>query len=323
MQRVVTSDSRLNAHESEIGIIPCHKIPDEIRKRFQIPANGNVVAIEGADVCPSLNGHAKPWECSTFGIGQLIAKAADDGATNIFIGAGQLGSVDLGVGALQAIGIELLDGESRPMSRSCPRDWDKVSRIVGEPWPHIPQIHIITSGDSVLLGPNGAVARYASTNRIGPIEATEFERALGATAKKLCDALGIPRTSMARRGSGEGGGLVFSLAACCDAVSSSAAEFIPEWTQLDARVDEADLVIAGLERIDEISLGTWNLQRPLTAAARAQKHSFLFAEVIARDLKLPAKATLTSMLPPGMAVETARKTERKRFSNALHTVFSK
>ena len=50
-----------------------------------------------------------PCRTTTYGVGQLIAAALDDGCTKIIIGCGDSGTSDGGAGMLQALGVQLLD----------------------------------------------------------------------------------------------------------------------------------------------------------------------------------------------------------------------
>jgi glycerate kinase len=51
-----------------------------------------------------------PCRTTTYGVGELIAAALDDGCTRIIIGCGDSGTSDGGAGMLQALGVRLLDG---------------------------------------------------------------------------------------------------------------------------------------------------------------------------------------------------------------------
>jgi glycerate kinase len=50
-----------------------------------------------------------PCITTTYGVGELISAALDDGCTKIIIGCGDSGTSDGGAGMLQALGVKLLD----------------------------------------------------------------------------------------------------------------------------------------------------------------------------------------------------------------------
>lgn len=60
-----------------------------------------------------------PTVTTTYGVGQLVAAALDEGCTKIIIGCGDSGTSDGGAGMLQALGVQLRakDGSVLPMAR--------------------------------------------------------------------------------------------------------------------------------------------------------------------------------------------------------------
>lgn len=59
-----------------------------------------------------------PTLTTTYGVGQLIAKALDAGCTRIIIGCGDSGTSDGGAGMLQALGVRFLDVEGEELPRA-------------------------------------------------------------------------------------------------------------------------------------------------------------------------------------------------------------
>lgn len=58
-----------------------------------------------------------PMKTSTYGTGQLIRAALDAGAQEIVIGIGGSATVDLGLGMTQALGIQLINSQGKPVIR--------------------------------------------------------------------------------------------------------------------------------------------------------------------------------------------------------------
>lgn len=59
-----------------------------------------------------------PTLTTTYGVGQLIARALDAGCTKIIVGCGDSGTSDGGAGMLQALGVRLLDAEGEELPRA-------------------------------------------------------------------------------------------------------------------------------------------------------------------------------------------------------------
>lgn len=59
-----------------------------------------------------------PTVTTTYGVGQLIAAALDEGCSRIIIGCGDSGTSDGGAGMLQALGVRLLDAQGAELPRA-------------------------------------------------------------------------------------------------------------------------------------------------------------------------------------------------------------
>lgn len=59
-----------------------------------------------------------PTVTTTYGVGELMKKALDEGCIKIVIGCGDSGTSDGGAGMLQALGVKLLDGEGNELPKA-------------------------------------------------------------------------------------------------------------------------------------------------------------------------------------------------------------
>lgn len=93
----------------------------------------DMAAAAGLRLVP--NDMRDPTATTTYGVGELMKKALDDGCTKIIVGCGDSGTSDGGAGMLQALGVRLLDvnGEELPRAdggRSLCRlkelDWSSI-----------------------------------------------------------------------------------------------------------------------------------------------------------------------------------------------------
>ncbi|MDO4255402.1 MAG: glycerate kinase [Kocuria sp.] len=101
-----------------------------------------------------------PTLTTTRGVGELIVEALDSGASNVLVGCGDSGTSDGGLGALQALGVKVLDEKRTPIDKQ-----GNVGLISAE---HLDMSNLhpaISSGKAkitlalnpynVLTGPNG------------------------------------------------------------------------------------------------------------------------------------------------------------------------
>jgi len=244
----------VTAHYGEVDLA---KIPAAARARLELPSEGRLVVLEmaqasGLHLLPPAE--RDPWQTSSIGTGQLFARAADSGARAVLLGIGGSATNDLGLGALEAVGLEFRDSSGAPLTHVTPARFADILRLAGEPWPHLPDLRIACDVTNPLLGPIGATATFAPQKGLSPEDFPKLERTVGTMAKKLCAHFDQPRTFMMEPGSGAAGGIAFGLRVACAARLVSGSPLVGDWLDLDTRVRAADLVVTGEGRFDATSL---------------------------------------------------------------------
>lgn len=73
----------------------------------------DMAAAAGLSLVPST--YRDPTVTTTYGVGELIAAALDEGCDRIIIGCGDSGTSDGGAGMMQALGVKLLDVEGQEL----------------------------------------------------------------------------------------------------------------------------------------------------------------------------------------------------------------
>lgn len=283
------------------GILNLDTLPDTIRKEYNLPGYGKLALLDMAEASglQQLSEDARnPWETTTLGTGELIAHAFEAGAQTIILGVGGSATNDLGVGALQALGLKLLDDQGQPLNPATPRQWDRVVRLSEGVWPGLPDIRIACDVTNPLLGPNGATQTFGPQKGLPFDEINVLEKAVGRMAKLLCAFFDKPRTLMMEQGTGAAGGLPFGLMLACDATLTSGASLVHRWLDMDERIKQADLVISGEGRIDQ---GTLQGKGPGALAARASalgKPVYLFGGAVDPNVGKMGDALTTCAITP-------------------------
>lgn len=317
---------QLEPIKAEIGYVESAKVPPAAKKLLGLPSFGKIAIIEmaqasGLESIPE--GARDPWIATSYGTGQLIAEAADAGASAIILGVGGSATIDLGLGALEAVGLEPLDENMNVMDHVLPRDWPRVSRLRGEIWPHIPPLYIACDVQNPLLGPNGAVAVYGAQKGLKPDDAIRFEKGFGEMAKKLCAQFGKERTAMMEPGAGAAGGITFGLNVACDARLVPGFDLVESWLDLKSRVAKADLVVTGEGRFDASSLQGKGPGSILREAARQGKPAKVMAGIVTKGLELPPKTTVDVIAPPTYTRERSIADGKKLLAKKIFEVFSR
>jgi glycerate kinase len=312
-------------HTGRIGWVDASKIPAGATATLDIRAYGKIAVFDAASVCGlalASRESRDPFKATSRGVGEMLARAAERGATAVILGLGGVATNDLGLGALEKVGIELTHPEKGFLKKTTPTDWSKETRVGGYLWPNIPDVRLACDVTNPLLGPNGATYAYGPQKGLSPEGVNELERLAGVMAKKLCDFCEKPRTLMATPGAGAAGGLAFGLQCAFDARITSGAKLIAEWLELENRIREADLVITGEGSFDLSSLSGKMPSLVISLAAKHGKPVVIVAGRVETNaaeslMKQCPKAHVVAASHPDWSLAEAREHATEAFALAL------
>ncbi|HDZ9132824.1 TPA: glycerate kinase [Vibrio cholerae] len=191
-----------------------------------------------------------PKLTTSFGTGELIRHALDQGVTKLIIGLGGSATNDGGVGMLAALGarftnadgdpIQLTGGGLRELTHIDLQDFD----------PRLQHCDILVACDvnNPLCGDKGASAVFGPQKGATPEDVQLLDGALrqfGLLTEKVTGKMVLEST-----GAGAAGGMGAALLAYTQARLRPGIEIVLETVQLAHQVSDADLVITGEGRID-------------------------------------------------------------------------
>jgi glycerate kinase len=191
-----------------------------------------------------------PKRATTYGTGELIAAALETGCRDFLIGLGGSATNDGGAGMAQALGYKLLDAQGRPLAPGGAA-LAGLDRIETDGVPEsLRQSRFVAPTDvtNPLCGPNGASAVFGPQKGAGPADMAELDAALARFAEVVARDLGLDVRDMP--GAGAAGGCGAGVIAFLGATVRSGAEAVAQATNLEARIQAADLVITGEGRLD-------------------------------------------------------------------------
>lgn len=186
-----------------------------------------------------------PLLTTTYGIGQLITKALDAGCKNFIIGIGGSATNDGGVGMAQALGVEFLDQNGRPI-RFGGGELGKIRSIdlsAIEPRLEDAIFTIASDVKNVLCGPEGASVIFGPQKGATPEMVKVLDHNLLHLADLIKQELG--KEIALAPGSGAAGGLGGGLMAFLNAEIRPGIEIVMELTGFREKVRDADLIITG------------------------------------------------------------------------------
>jgi glycerate kinase len=230
-------------------------VPDAVRELLASAAAGLAVvelaSASGLQLVPPAQ--RDPLSSSSIGTGQLLLAAAG-AADAVLLGVGGSATCDLGLGALEALGVRCLSVTGEPLVQIVPARWFEVAGFDSSRRATLPPLFIARDVDSPLLGERGAAATYAPQKGLPSAELPQLEAASEHMANLLLDHFGSPRGLVHVAGMGAAGGVPFALRVAYGAQGVPGSELVGAWLELDAAISTADLVITGEGRFDASSL---------------------------------------------------------------------
>jgi len=206
---------------------------------------------------------------STFGTGELIRAALDSGAQRVILAIGGSATNDGGAGAMQALGVRLLDAQGQILTPGglalAQLDHIDLSNID----PRLAEVRFDIAADvtNPLCGPHGASVIFGPQKGASPEQVQQLDNALGHFAEQCADALGSDVRD--EPGTGAAGGLGFAAKAFLGAQFQAGVQVVAELVGLAHAVQGADLVVTGEGRFDAQTLRG---KTPFGVARIARQH---------------------------------------------------
>lgn len=279
--------------KAPIGWVSLNTVPPPTLNYFG-NCRGNLAIIEmasaaGLEQVPE--SERDPHHTTSRGVGELIRIAADQGAAAILLGIGGSATNDLGLGALEAMGLSFSEA-----NRIIPKKWASVHQMTGFIDGKMPPVFIACDVDNPLLGPQGATAVYGPQKGLLSKHLNSFEREADRISALLCRYFGHELSLRDQPGCGAAGGIGFGLKAACGAEFIPGFDLVKAWLNLEMQVAASDLILTGEGSFDQSSLAG---KGPYSLLELAQK-----------------SGTKVLLLPGHLDAATAARV-RMRFPNVL------
>lgn len=182
-----------------------------------------------------------PLRTTTRGTGELLLSALAEGCTDVLLGVGGSATNDGGAGALQALGVRLLDERGMELGPGG-AELARLKRVDTQRARWSGRLTIGTDVTSPLLGASGATHVFAKQKGATEEEVPLLEAALENFARVLGHPDG-PRC-------GAAGGLAYGLASIFGAKLQSGFDAVAEFVSLRGRIEAAECIVTGEGRLD-------------------------------------------------------------------------
>ena len=191
-----------------------------------------------------------PMLASTFGTGELMLDAVNNGCSKLIIGIGGSATNDGGTGMAKALGIQFLDINNNELHEGGGAliDLYKINTTHFDKRFYDIEIQVACDVDNPLCGESGASYVYGPQKGATQKMVTQLDRSLRNLAYVLKkdmnkDILDLP-------GAGAAGGLGGGLFAFVDAKLLKGIHIMMEAANIDEQIKNADLVITGEGQTD-------------------------------------------------------------------------
>lgn len=271
--------------------------------------DGNIAVIEMAHASglTLLEAHERnPMLTSTYGTGELMADALNNGCRKFLICIGGSATNDAGTGMLEALGYRFMDAEGCAV-KACGGALGKIMSIIADDvHPALEESDFIVACDvdSPFCGPEGAAYVYGPQKGALPEMLHEMDAGMRHFAGIMARYTGTDPTDI--RGAGAAGGLGGALMAFMNARVCRGADMVLDAAGFDKTVENADMVITGEGRIDTQTL-TGKL--PYIVAQRTASKNIPAIAICGRsDVRsLPHFAQIVPVTPSDMPLSHAMK----------------
>ncbi|GIB12192.1 hypothetical protein VCSRO185_0145 [Vibrio cholerae] len=191
-----------------------------------------------------------PKLTTSFGTGELIRHALDQGVTKLIIGLGGSATNDGGVGMLAALGARFTNADGDPIQLTGGGLHELTHIDLQDFDPRLQNCDILVACDvnNPLCGDKGASAVFGPQKGATPEDVQLLDGALrqfGLLTEKVTGKMVLESA-----GAGAAGGMGAALLAYTQARLRPGIEIVLETVQLAHQVSDADLVITGEGRID-------------------------------------------------------------------------
>lgn len=210
-----------------------------------------------------------PYQTTTYGTGELIKAALDDGVQEIYVGIGGSATNDGGLGMAQALGYEFKDESGQEVGYGASEiiKIKSISQQKVDPRLFKTKIIILSDVTNPLVGKNGASYVYGQQKGATKDDLPLLDQLLDRFASLLQQH--FKQDIRTEAGGGAAGGLGAGLMLFCGAEFYQGVDKILDLLGINQILKSADLVITGEGKLDAQSL---NGKAPIGIAQRAKKY---------------------------------------------------
>lgn len=239
--------------EATYGILPDHTAVIEMAEAVGLP----LVPAEKRN----------PMNTTTYGVGEMILHALDEGCRSFIIGIGGSATNDGGTGMLRALGCRFRKADGSEIALGA-QELSELATIETEALdPRLKESHFSIACDvtNPLCGPSGASYIFAPQKGADPATVQKLDAALAHLADIIAATLGTDLREYP--GAGAAGGLGFAFASYLNGTLRPGVDIVLDAVLPESELRAADIVVTGEGSFDgQTAMG----KAPVGIARRAK-----------------------------------------------------
>lgn len=191
-----------------------------------------------------------PFIASSYGVGELIADALDEGVKRIIIGLGGSATNDAGLGMLMALGMTFHDSDDNTLAQGggALANLQRLDATNFHTSVLETVFEVACDVTNPLCGELGASAIFGPQKGASPQQINDLDKAL-THFSSVCEQHGY-QNYQDIAGAGAAGGLGYALMSFCQAELKSGFDTVAETVELSRHIANADLIITGEGKLD-------------------------------------------------------------------------
>ncbi|WMJ22823.1 glycerate kinase [Paludicola sp. MB14-C6] len=229
---------------------------EDVEAFYGVIDNGETAIIEMAACAglPLVGDNKNPKATTTYGVGQLILSALEQGCKKIIMGLGGSATNDAGTGAAAALGIKFTDSNNKefiPVGGTL----KNIAHIdMTELDNRLKSVQFITMCDidNPLFGESGAAFIFAPQKGATPNDVLELDDGLKHISNIIKKDLNKDVSEL--KGAGAAGGMGGGMVAFFNSKLQMGIETVLDTVNFDSLAKDADMVFSGEGKIDSQSI---------------------------------------------------------------------
>ena len=318
-------DILTSATKGKYRTLPAHgPLMELVQGRYGISGDGQTALIEMAAVSglPLVpEDKRNPMLTTTYGTGELILDALEQGCRHFIVGIGGSATNDAGVGMMQALGFRFYDQDGEILGKGG-QILDQIVAIdFSSVHPALKDARFTIACDvrNPFSGPEGAAYVFARQKGADDAMIEKLNAGMKRFSRLIHSTTGREITEVA--GAGAAGGLGGAFLAFLNAELKPGIELLLRTLKFDEKIKDADLIITGEGRVDRQSV-MGKVPFGILEEANKQGIPVIVVAGSISDTEVLNKAGfrgIFSIVPSPMSLEVAMKPETAK-NNISRTV---